>query len=349
MADDDDAREVHVNGTSSTAAPTVAVNTSAESTSAGASGDAHGGKGSIPEREHGETVAETVKHRRQGTDPEAQEMVIASLKSQIQDLFSQVNELNNKLVKSYDRVSDLEDDIHVSSANLRQSSIRISQLELERTQHLAALNTGLLVEKSHVTAELNRLMEKATEEAAQRGQAESARVAIEKDLDDLSASLFGQANTMVAEARYAQHLSERKVEGAERALRDAEEMVGLMQVQMQTMQEEKDRAEQKMSEMQVVMGKGKFREREQRSVDLVRQVKLLSSHVPYQEFLLFVAHLRSLHQTSPLPPAMATLLPLPFLARLTTEEVCVLHLSSSRLRSPPFVVNPLYDSTSPQP
>ncbi|TEB34412.1 hypothetical protein FA13DRAFT_1626301, partial [Coprinellus micaceus] len=299
MADDDDAREVHVNGTSSTAAPTVAVNTSAESTSAGASGDTHGGKGSIPEREDGEIVAETVKHRRQGTDPEAQEMVIASLKSQIQDLFSQVNELNNKLVKSYDRVSDLEDDIH----------------------HLAALNTGLLVEKSHVTAELNRLMEKATEEAAQRGQAESARVAIEKDLDDLSASLFGQANTMVAEARYAQHLSERKVEGAERALRDAEEMVGLMQVQMQTMQEEKDRAEQKMSEMQVVMGKGKFREREQRSVDLVRQVKLLSSHVPYQEFLLFVAHLRSLHQTSPLPPAMATLLPLPFLARLTTEEV----------------------------
>ena len=78
-----------------------------------------------------------------------------------------------------------------------------------------------------------------------------------------------------------------------------------------------------MSEMQEVMGKGKFREREQRSVDLVRQVKLLSSHVPYQEFLLFVAHLRSLHQTSPLPPAMATLLPLPFLARLTTEEVCV--------------------------
>ena len=37
--------------------------------------------------------------------------------------------------------------------------------------------------------------------AAQRGQAELARMAIEKDLDDPSASLFDQAITMVAEAR----------------------------------------------------------------------------------------------------------------------------------------------------
>lgn len=322
MADNEDAEEVHVNGNAAPPATAVTARTSTDDTSAKATTDASGGK-DVAAVTNAEPTTETTKHRRQGTDPEAQEMVIASLRSQIQDLFSQVNELNNKLVKSYDRVSDLEDDIHVSSANLRKSSLRISQLELERTQHLAALNTGLLVEKEHVTAELNRLMEKATEEAAQRGQAESARHAIEKDLDDLSASLFGQANTMVAEARFARHLSERKVEDAERALRDAEEMVGLMQVQMQSLQEEKEKAEQKVQEMEEVMGKGKFREREQRSMDLVRQVKLLSSHVPYQEFLLFVAHLRSLHQTSSLTPAMATLLPLPFLARLTTEEVYV--------------------------
>jgi len=142
-----------------------------------------------------------------------------------------VTQLNNKLVKSYDRVSDLEDNLHVASSTIRSSTLRISQLELERTQHLSALNTGLLVEKSHVTAELTRLMEKATEEAAQRGQAETARRDIEKDLDDLSASLFSQANTMVAEARYARALSERKVEQAELALKGAEEAVATMQQQ----------------------------------------------------------------------------------------------------------------------
>lgn len=39
-------------------------------------------------------------------------------------------------------------------------------------------------------------MERVTEEAAQRGQAENAKLEIEKDLDDLSANLFNQANTM---------------------------------------------------------------------------------------------------------------------------------------------------------
>ncbi|KAF9269400.1 hypothetical protein L218DRAFT_976530 [Marasmius fiardii PR-910] len=254
------------------------------------------------------------------SDGEAQALVIASLRSQVQDLYTQVTQLNNKLVKSYDRVSDLEDDLHVTSANLRSSSLRISQLELERTQHLSALNTGLLVEKSQVTAELTRLMEKATEEAAQRGQAESARAAIEKDLDDLSASLFDQANTMVAEARYARSLSEQKVITAEQALKGAEEAVAIMQQQMQDFQAEKEISEKKMQEMQVTMGKGKWSER-QSNGQLARSARLLSSHTPYQEFLLFVAHLRSVHPASPQqPPAMTTLLPLPFISRLMTED-----------------------------
>ncbi|RDB30584.1 Rab guanine nucleotide exchange factor SEC2 [Hypsizygus marmoreus] len=266
------------------------------------------------------TMANGLKHERTRSDPDAQEMVIASLRSQIQDLFAQVTELNNKLVKSYDRVSDLEDDLHVASSTLRSSTLKISQLELERTQHLSALNTGLLVEKSHVTAELNRLMEKATEEAAQRGQAESARADIEKDLDDLSATLFGQANSMVAEARYAQHLSEQKVVEAQRALKGAEEAVGMMQHQMQALQAEKEDAERKAEEAQVTMGRGKWVERRDSASSITRSIRLLSSHLPYQEFLLFVAHLRSVHPSSPQPPAITTLLPLPFLARLLNED-----------------------------
>ena len=254
-------------------------------------------------------------------DPDAQEMLISSLRTQIQDLFAQVSQLNNKLVKSYDRVSDLEDDLHVASANLRSSSLKISHLELERSQHLSALNTGLLVEKSHVTTELNRLMEKATEEAAQRGQAESARIAIEKELDDLSASLFDQANAMVAEARFAKHLSERKVEDAELALKSAEEAVQLMQVQMQSMQAEKEETEQASRKMEMVLSKGKSVER--RHDDISVSLRLLNSHGPDQDYLAFLSHLRVLRLTSPSPPAMSTLLPLPFLARLLTEDTYV--------------------------
>lgn len=262
--------------------------------------------------------------RQNSIDRDAQDMVIDSLRAQIQDLISQVSQLNNKLVKSYDRVSDLEDDLHVASANVRSSSVKISQLELERTQHLSALNTGLLVEKSHVTSELTRLMEKATEEAAQRGQAESARQAIEKDLDDLSATLFGQANSMVAEARFDKHLSERKVEEAERALKSTEEAVQLMQSQMQAMQAEKEDAEKSMRDMEQVMGKGKWVAT--RNGTPAATLRLMSMHSPYQEYLSFIAHLRVLHPSSPNPPAMTTLLQLAFLHRLLVEDSYVYHL-----------------------
>ncbi|KAF8521556.1 hypothetical protein BU17DRAFT_87737 [Hysterangium stoloniferum] len=136
------------------------------------------------------------------------------------------------LVQLYDRISDLEDNIHITSSAQRAATLQISALELKRTQHLAALNTGLLVEKTHVTSELNRLMERATEEAARRGVAESAQQEIERDLDGLSAELFGKANAMVAEARIA-----------------------AAKEQMQVLQAEKERADR-------AMDKGKWVERD---------------------------------------------------------------------------------------
>jgi chromosome segregation ATPase len=270
----------------------------------------------------------TTADQPQTADPDAQDILISSLRSQIQDLFSQVTQLNGKLVKSYDRVSDLEDDLHVASANVRTSSLKISQLELERTQHLSALNTGLLVEKSHVTAELTRLMEKATEEAAQRGQAESAKANIEQELDDLSANLFQQANSMVAEARLAQALSERKVDESEQAQKRTEELLAAMQQQMQSLQAEKENAQNSANNLRTLMGKGKWVERsaDHRAITAT-SLRLLCSHTPYQEFLLFVAHLRSIHSSAPQPPAMSTLLPLPFLVRLLTEDSCVISCS----------------------
>ena len=256
-------------------------------------------------------------------------LVIDSLRSQISDLISQVTQLNGKLVKSYDRVSDLEDELHFTSQNLRQSSIKISQLELERTQHLAALNTGLLVEKAHVTTELNRLMERATDEAARRGQAETARATIEKELDDLSANLFAQANTMVAEARLQRAMSERKVEVAENALRGAEEAISSMQIQMQFLREEKDKGDQEAARLKALMGKGKWVESTPPSYSMAT-LRLLSLHSPYQEFLLFVAHLRSVRPATPTAPLVTTFLPLPFLSRIQTEDSCVfIHLALS--------------------
>ena len=269
-----------------------------------------------------EPADEPVQKDQDASDAQAQ--IIASLRSQVTDLFSQVTQLNGKLVKSYERVSDLEDQLHISESSLRNASITISSLELERTHHLAALNTGLLVEKEHVTAELNRLMERATEEAAQRGQAETARQDIEKELDDLSASLFQQANTMVAEARFAQAKSDRKVQDAEEALKGAEEAVKIMQSQMQALQAEKEDAERRADNARISMGKGKWLERDAQQVQQhlahTTKIRLVTMHIPYVEFIAFVTHLRGLKVSQVTAPAISSLLGQPFLARLLTED-----------------------------
>ena len=293
-----------------------------------------------------EVRSKRAPHRRGSVDKDAQDLVISSLRSQVQDLVSQVTELNNKLVKSYDRVSDLEDDLHVTSSSLRASSVKISQLELERSQHLSALNTGLLVEKSHVTAELTRLMEKATEEAARRGQAESAQAEIEKDLDDVSAALFDQANTMVVEARLERARSDRKAEDAERALRETEDVVRLMQQQLQALQGDKEAAERRMNIMTAAMGKGKWIERTPSSP--ANAHLLLTSHVQYHEFLSFISHLRALRASYPQPPSIQSLLALPLVARLQLEDTWVSLLAATSFFVYVFAVIPPSASTWPQ-
>ncbi|EJU05747.1 hypothetical protein DACRYDRAFT_113794 [Dacryopinax primogenitus] len=253
-----------------------------------------------------------------GDPDEPHILVIESLRAQTADLISQVTQLNAKLVKSYDRVSDLEDDVHVSNQNLRAAKLKVTALELERNEHLSALNTGLLVEREHVTQELKGMMERVSDEAAQRGQAETAKKAIEKDLDDLSAALFAQANAMVAEARLDRARSARRLGECEEALKGAEEVVMMVQKQMQDLREDKERSDRELERMQELMGKGKYVEKEKAVV--VLPLRLMNSHLPFKEFMDFLSHLRSIRPTTQSPPAIHTLLTLPFLTRLITED-----------------------------
>jgi chromosome segregation ATPase len=222
-------------------------------------------------------------------------------------------------VQSYDRVSDLDDTLHVTSANLRSSTLKISELEIERSQHLDALNTGLLVERGTITTELTRLMERVTEETAQRGLAESAKQEIEKDLDDLSANLFNQANTMVAEARYARAMSERKAEEAQRALKGAEEAISIMQMQMQNLSTDNEAIEQELVAARQRMEKGKWIA-DDHSPSLELFPKLSTAHLPYQEFLLFNSHLRSIRTRNDPPPLLSNFVHLAFITRLQIED-----------------------------
>lgn len=147
---------------------------------------------------------------------------LARLRSQVEDLTNQVTGLNGKLVNSFMRISDLEDDLSDARERVMSGSTRVAELEKERQEHLAALNTGLLVEKAHVSSEMSRMMDRVIEETKQRGQAENDKAKIEAELDELSASLFNEANRMVAVEKLARHRAEEKSKSMEERLQDTE-------------------------------------------------------------------------------------------------------------------------------
>ena len=116
--------------------------------------------------------------------------------------------MNSKLISSYSRISSLSRTTSIlSNSNLDTTHDRLKSLEQQRRSHIEALQSGVLVEQAAIATELSRLMERATEEERKRGEEEGKRKEIETELFELSAGLFGQANTTVAEERIARVLA----------------------------------------------------------------------------------------------------------------------------------------------
>lgn len=230
-----------------------------------------------------------------------------ALRTQVTDLLTQVTQLNSKLVSSYDRISDLEDSVHISSHQLRQHTIKISEMDLEREKHRSMIEGGLLVEKAHVTQELNRMMVEASLSKRAGDEDRKTRERMEHELDELSAGLFEQANNMVREARLERQAQEDMRQLADESLVRSEELARSLQGKLGELTTELELSQTGHHRpMHSVMQNSRH---------------LLSTTQPYTEFLLFVAHLRSLHPASPTPPSMSTLLSLPWLSRVGVEDV----------------------------
>lgn len=137
----------------------------------------------------------------------------------------QLNQLNSKLVGSFERIADLEDELHESTQNHNQLKSRNKALEIESAQHEEALKGGLLVESADVQAELQRLTHRALQEAEKRSQSEASLSTINQELDDLSASLFSEANRLVAAEKLQRIKAERKVVEVEEAMKGVEEVI----------------------------------------------------------------------------------------------------------------------------
>lgn len=252
-------------------------------------------------------------------------MSTEELRAQVKDLANQVTGLNEKLVKSFNRIADLEDDYSDAQERIRSMSTKIKELEKERSEHLDALNTGLLVEKAHVSSEMQRMMDRVIEETAQRGKAESDKSKIEAELDELSSSLFSEANKMVAVERLSRARAEEKSRNMEERLKDTEgimleqqKVLADLQRQVEKLQsgsDLKNRGDDAASITTIeseavsfhrlktsslarsISQRTAMQERKHKpAVDLAAEARLIINIVPYQEFRSFIAHLRKLRK-----------------------------------------------------
>ena len=131
---------------------------------------------------------------------------------------------------------------------------------------------------------------------------------------------------MVAEARFARAQSEKKAAACEVAMKSAEEAVALMQAQMQSMSQAKEAAEAEAARLKEISSKADYFERK-RTTSLISSAsqpyssfRLMSNTLPYEEFILFVGHLRGIRTLHLQAPAFSSLVPLPFLTRLNSED-----------------------------
>lgn len=123
--------------------------------------------------------------------------LISSLRTQLTELADQTQALNAKLVASISRHAELEDQHVQLQDSHKDLQGKAQELEVEKKRWEESMNTGLLVERSQIAGEMQRLASGLVEEERRRGSAEERRAKVENEVDDLAASLFDQVSPLI--------------------------------------------------------------------------------------------------------------------------------------------------------
>ena len=110
------------------------------------------------------------------------------------ELSNEVAALSNKLIHAINHQTDLEDSLNGTRHELESVHERARRLETLVQEHKSLVTNGILVRQTDVEAELLRLKTSLAEERRQRVKAESEKLGIEQELENLTTALFEEAN-----------------------------------------------------------------------------------------------------------------------------------------------------------
>ncbi|BGP48527.1 hypothetical protein JCM10450v2_004403 [Rhodotorula kratochvilovae] len=330
-------------------------------------------------------------------DPEASspDELVALLRGQITDLAGQVTSLNSKLVKSYTTRGELEDDLLDTQESVRSLRQRITQLEQDKAKWDKEIEAGGWVEKNHVQGEMQRLMTKVVEETKSRESAVQAHSALETEIENLTSNLFTEANKMVAFERVARARAEEKTRSVEEAGVSMQALLEEVQVGLRDTVTKLEKRDAEVAELKkrlaahgeaVEEDAGEDREgadgdiggimfsdgehlspldtkalatsSAQPSTSHLSAPRLLTSVLPYHEFLAFITYLRQTRVTAlsrppeagyshPALTARAFAADPPPSSHLTPAQLLAPHLLLSTHLSQPFLKRCVEEDSDP--
>lgn len=171
---------------------------------------------------------------------------IDDLTAQNSNLVAENDSLSSKLVESTEGRMDLDQQLTITQMELQTAQQEIKSLQSSQKHYeqlLAMISSGQLIEKKDVQP----VIENLAYESQRRSQIESSKLQLESELEDLSKSLFEEANRMVNEERQLTHMAGKKIEGLERQLdevldlcKSERDQLVELKVRMEKLSEEKD-------------------------------------------------------------------------------------------------------------
>lgn len=141
------------------------------------------------------------------------------------DLSNEVSALSDKLVSAIEHNSVLDEKLSESRRELAEFKARIAKLEAEAKEHEERKTRGEFMSKKDVEDFNSSLTSNLAEEKRQRTSAQQEKRKIESELENLTASLFDEANKMVASANRERDAVEKKNAQLRDQIKDGEALI----------------------------------------------------------------------------------------------------------------------------
>ncbi|KPI44138.1 Rab guanine nucleotide exchange factor sec2 [Cyphellophora attinorum] len=148
------------------------------------------------------------------------------------DLSAEVSALSDKLVSAIEHNGVLDEKLSETRRELEESKARIAKLEAEAKEHQERLSRGDLLTKKDAEDFNGKLATELAEEKRQRSLAQQEKRGIETELETLTASLFDEANKMVAAANMQRDAVEKKNNQLRDQIKDGEALIASQTEQM---------------------------------------------------------------------------------------------------------------------